>query len=59
MAVAIKFGVRKIVKIGERGYGVMIPVEIVKTWKEKGVEEVEVVWVNDSLVIYPVYPRKS
>jgi peroxiredoxin len=34
-------------------------VEIVKTWKEKGVEEVEVVWVNDSLVIYPVYPRKS
>jgi len=37
-----------------RGYCITLPVELARTMKEEGVEEVEVMWVDGCVVLVPV-----
>jgi len=49
----IRFGRRKVMRFG-RGYCITLPVELARTMKEEGVEEVEVMWVDGCVVLVPV-----
>jgi len=52
--VVIRFGKRKLIRLREAYYAVTIPSEIARTLSEQGVTAFEMVWVNGSLVLYPV-----
>jgi len=52
--VVIKFGKRKLIKTRESYYFVTIPTEIARTLQEQGITAFEVIWANNSLILYPV-----
>jgi hypothetical protein len=54
--VVVRFGKRKIAKMGD-SYIVAIPPAIARTLRDQGITEVEVVWVNDHIALYPVKKR--
>jgi len=54
MDAVIRFGRRKLMRMAGSYYAVTVPPEIARTLVEEGVTEFEVVWVNNSLVLYPV-----
>jgi len=49
----IRFGRRKVMRFG-RGYCITLPVELARTMRDEGVEEVEVMWVDGCVVLVPV-----